>query len=186
MANIPSTEFKVTETEIPGLLIFDVNTITDERGFFQEKFQKEKLVALGLPEDFKPIQQNVSYNKDAGVVRGIHAEPWNKYISVIMGRVFCAFVDLREGESFGRLVQLELDPTKAVYLPKGCGNSFMTLGETYYSYLVDAHWQADQYDKYSFVNLADPDLGISWPIPLTEATMSDKDRKHPNLIDKEK
>jgi len=186
MANLPSTEFKVTQTDIPGLLIFDVNTISDERGFFQEKFQKGKLVALGLPKDFNPVQQNVSYNKEAGVVRGVHAEPWNKYISVVSGKVFCAFVDLREGDSFGKLVQIEMDPTKAVYLPKGCGNSFMTLEETYYSYLVDAHWSADLYEQYSFVNLADPELNIKWPIPLDKAVINDRDRSHPNLKDMKK
>ncbi|HRV76039.1 MAG TPA: dTDP-4-dehydrorhamnose 3,5-epimerase family protein [Candidatus Saccharimonadales bacterium] len=183
MAEIPSTEFKVQETDIPGLLVFDVNTISDERGFFQEKFQKAKEAQLGLPEDFAPVQHNISFNKDIGVVRGIHAEPWNKYISVVTGRIFCAFVDLREGESFGKVVQIELDPTKAVYLPKGCGNSFMTLEPTYYSYIVDAHWKPDQYDQYTFVNLADPELGIDWPIPLSEATMSDKDKNHPYLKD---
>lgn len=183
MAEIPTTEYKVEETAIPGLLIFDIKTISDDRGFFQEKFQKEKLVELGLPEDFNPVQHNVSYNKDRGIVRGVHAEPWNKYISVVMGKVFCAFVDLREGESFGTVVELAMDPTKAVYLPRGCGNSFMTLEETYYSYLVDAHWAAKQYDQYPLVNLADPKLGIKWPIPLEEATMSDKDRNHPNLED---
>lgn len=182
MAEIPTTEYRVEETDIPGLLIFDIKTLSDDRGFFQEKFQKAKLTELGLPEEFHPVQHNVSYNKDAGVVRGIHAEPWNKYISVVMGKVFCAFVDLRESSpAFGKVVELVMDPTKAVYLPQGCGNSFMTLEETYYSYLVDAHWAADQYDQYSFVNLADPKLGINWPIPLEEATMSEKDRNHPSL-----
>ena len=114
-------------------------------------------------------------------MRGIHAEPWNKYISVINGKVFCAFVDLREGSNFGKVVQITLDPTKAVYLPKGCGNSFMTLEETYYSYLVDAHWSAELYDQYSFVNLADPELKIDWPIPLDTTIMSDKDKNHPYL-----
>ena len=139
-----------------------------------------------MPEYFQPVQNNISYNKEAGVVRGIHAEPWNKYISVVMGRIFCAFLDLREGDTFGRVVEIVMDPTKAVYLPKGCGNSFMTLEETYYTYLVDAHWKADQYEEYSFVNLADPELNINWPVPLEDAVMSEKDKGHPLLKDLKK
>jgi dTDP-4-dehydrorhamnose 3,5-epimerase len=100
----PTTEFTKHETEIPGLLIFDVTSIGDERGWFQEKYQRAKLVEAGLPTDFTVVQTNVSYNKEAGVIRGFHAEPWDKYISVVSGRVFCAYVDLRKGESFGKKV----------------------------------------------------------------------------------
>jgi dTDP-4-dehydrorhamnose 3,5-epimerase len=33
------------------------------------------------------------------------------------------------------------------------------------------------------VNLADPALGIDWPIPLEQAVISEKDRAHPLLAD---
>ena len=97
---VPTTEFTAHQTEIPGLLIFDVTSIGDERGWFQEKYQRAKLVAAGLPDDFTVVQTNVSYNKEAGVIRGIHAEPWDKYISVVCGKIFVAYVDLRAGDSF--------------------------------------------------------------------------------------
>lgn len=177
------SDFKINTTEIPGLLIIDLSLIGDERGWFQEKFQKQKLVETGFPAWFEPKQNNISYNKDAGVVRGIHAEPWNKYISVVKGKIFCAFVDLRPGSNFGKKLEIEVTPEKAIFLPKGCGNSFMTLEETYYSYLVDDFWTPELYDKYTFVNLSDPELSISWPISLTKATMSDRDRNHPPLKD---
>lgn len=180
---VPSTQVTAHQTEIPGLLIFDVSSIGDDRGWFQEKYQRAKLVAAGLPEDFQVVQTNISYNKDAGVVRGLHAEPWDKYISVVTGRVFCAYVDLRKGDSFGRKVTVELDHDKAVFLPKGVANGFQTLQETYYIYSVNDHWSQENYDKYTFVNPADPDIGISWPIPLDKSTMSERDRGHPPLKD---
>lgn len=181
---VVTTEFTAHETEIPGLLWFDVTSVADERGFYQENFQKEKLVKAGLPESFQVVQNNISYNKKKGVVRGFHAEPWDKYMSVAKGKVFVAYVDLRKGPSFGKTVTLELDNSKAVYLPAGVGNSFMTLeDETYYLYSVNAHWSAELYDKYTFVNLADPEIGIDWPIPLDDCTMSDRDRNHPMLKD---
>src|SRR5690242_10973689 len=101
---VATTEFTPRQTAIPGLLIFDVSYPSDDRGYFQEKFQKAKLVAAGLPESFNIVQNSISYNKDAGVIRGFHAEPWDKYISVVTGKVFSAFVDLRKGDSFGTVV----------------------------------------------------------------------------------
>lgn len=181
---VATTEFTSHTTEIPGLLIFDVTSVGDERGYFQEKFQKAKLVAAGLPENFNIVQNSLSYNKEAGVTRGFHAEPWDKYISVVTGKVFAAYVDLRAGAGFGKVVTVEITPNTAVYLPEGVANSFQTLEpDTYYLYSVNAHWSADNYDKYSFVNLADPTLGVQWPISLDDAVVSERDRNHPLLSD---
>lgn len=181
---VQTTEFTATKTDIPGLIIFDITSVGDERGYFQEKFQQAKLVAVGLPDDFNVVQNSLSYNKEKGVTRGFHAEPWDKYISVVTGKVFAAYVDLRKGESFGKVVTTEITPNKAVFLPQGVANSFQTLEpDTYYLYSVNAHWSADNYDKYCFVNLADDQLNVGWPIPLDRAIMSDRDRNHPMLKD---
>lgn len=90
----------ITSTPIPGFLRIDVTVHGDNRGWFKENWQREKMVALGLP-DFHPVQNNISFNDQIGVTRGIHAEPWDKFVSVATGRVFGAWVDLREGPSFG-------------------------------------------------------------------------------------
>lgn len=181
---VPTTEFTAHQTKIPGLIIFDVTSIGDERGWFQEKFNKAKLEAVGIPKDFQVVQNSISYNKQKGVVRGFHAEPWDKYISVITGKVFCAYVDLRVGDTFGTVVTVELDNNKAIFLPQGVANSFQTLEDnTYYIYSVNKHWSAEDYDKYVFVNLGDPKLDVHWPIPLNQATMSDRDRNHSMLAD---
>lgn len=176
-----TTEYKIKQSEIPGLLEFEVSLIEDSRGWFQEKFQKEKLKALGLPETFNPVQQNISYNKDVGVTRGIHAEPWDKYISVVTGKIFAVFVDLRK-ENFGKKVFIEVTPHKTVFIPRGVANSFQTLvPDVYYSYLVNDHWSAENGSQYKFVNLADPDLAINWPIQLSKAIISEKDKNRPLL-----
>lgn len=180
---VPTTEVTGHGTAIPGLLIFDVTQVGDERGYFQEKFHKAKLVAAGLPEDFNVVQNSIAFNK-RGVTRGFHAEPWDKYVSVVNGKAFVAFVDLRAGDTYGKVVTLELEPTKAVYVPRGVGNSYQVLtDDLYYLYSVNQHWSADAYDKYVFANLADPEIGVEWPIPLEEAILSDKDKNHPMLKD---
>ncbi|HVX58660.1 MAG TPA: dTDP-4-dehydrorhamnose 3,5-epimerase family protein, partial [Candidatus Saccharimonadales bacterium] len=176
--------FTAHETDIPGLLFFETNFVGDERGYFQEKYQKAKLVKAGIPADFDVVQTNLSYNKQKGVTRGLHAEPWDKFISLVKGKVFVAYVDMRDGPSFGKTATFELTPTTAVYLPQGVANSYQTLeDEVYYLYSVNDHWSAENYEKYCFVNMGDPVLDISWPIPLDQAIINDRDQNHPLLKD---
>lgn len=179
---LPTTEFHAHQTAIPGLLFFDVTDVADERGYFQEKFQKAKLVAAGMPDDFTVVQNSLSYNKQKGVTRGFHAEPWDKYISVVAGKCFAVYVDLRKGDNFATVATVEITPNTAVFLPQGVANAFQTLEDnTYYLYSVNAHWSADNYDKYCFVNLNDPTLSVQWPIPLNQAIINDRDKNHPLL-----
>ncbi|NEG55148.1 sugar nucleotide-binding protein [Bifidobacterium sp. SMA15] len=176
-------ELRVTETNIPGLLVFDLPVHGDNRGWFKENWQRAKMTALGLP-DFGPVQNNISFNATKGVTRGIHAEPWDKYISIAAGSIFGAWVDLRPGESFGQVFTTRLDPSRAIYVPRGVGNSFQALEDgTVYTYLVNAHWSLEQKRTYTFVNLADPELDIRWPIPLEESERSEADLHHPMLRD---
>ncbi|WP_120493199.1 dTDP-4-dehydrorhamnose reductase [Microbacterium phyllosphaerae] len=170
-----------TETTIPGLEIFDLPVHGDSRGWFKENWQRDKMTALGLA-DFGPVQNNVSFNDAVGTTRGIHAEPWDKWVSIATGRIFGAWVDLREGPSFGAVFTAELDPSKAIFVPRGVGNSYQTLEpDTAYTYLVNDHWSADA--SYSFLNLADEASAIEWPIPLAEAEVSAKDLAHPRLAE---
>ncbi|WP_345751212.1 dTDP-4-dehydrorhamnose reductase [Microbacterium rhizophilus] len=174
-------QLAATTTPIEGMLLFDLPVHGDARGWFKENWQREKMVALGLP-DFGPVQNNVSFNAEAGVTRGLHAEPWDKWVSVATGRVFGAWVDLREGPGFGTVFTAELDPSRAIFVPRGVANGFQTLEPaTAYTYLVNDHWSPDA--TYSFVNLADETVAIPWPIALDAAEISDKDRAHPPLAD---
>ena len=176
-------DLRAVETNIPGLVVFDLPVHGDNRGWFKENWQRAKQTDLGLP-DFGPVQNNISFNAKKGVTRGIHAEPWDKYISIASGSVFGAWVDLRPGESFGQVYTTVLDPSKAIYVPRGVGNSFQALEDgTVYTYLVNAHWSLEQKKTYTFVNLADPDLGIQWPIPLEDSERSEADLHHPMLRD---
>lgn len=176
-------DLAVRTTAIDGLLLVELPVHGDNRGWFKENWQRAKAVAAGLP-DASFVQHNISFNGSRGTTRGIHAEPWDKYVSVATGRVFGAWVDLREGPGFGTVVTHEVTPGTAVFVPRGVGNAFQTLEEaTAYSYLVTDHWRADATAEYSFVNLGDPQLGIAWPVPLADAELSAKDRAHPPLDD---
>lgn len=175
------TDLSVETTAIPGLLIIRLPVHGDNRGWFKESWQRAKMTALGVP-DFGPVQNNVSFNDDVGVTRGIHAEPWDKFVSLAHGRIFGAWVDLRAGETFGTLATIEMGPETAVFVPRGVGNSYQTLEPgTAYSYLVNKHWSEAARSSYTMVNLADPTLDVPWPIPLEESERSEADKGHPLL-----
>lgn len=175
-------ELQVHETNIPGLVWLDLTVNDDKRGWFKENWQQEKMVALGLP-DFGPRQNNISFNETRGTTRGLHAEPWDKYVSVASGKIFGAWTDLRDGETFGQTFTLEIDPSKAIFIPRGVSNGFQALEDnTAYTYLVNDHWVPGG-ENYAFLNLADPTANIPWPIPLEQAELSDKDKAHPFLTD---
>ncbi|HWM16664.1 MAG TPA: dTDP-4-dehydrorhamnose reductase [Microbacterium sp.] len=173
-------QLTATQTPIPGLIVFELPVHGDTRGWFKESWQREKMLALGLP-DFGPVQNNVSFNDQIGTTRGIHAEPWDKWVSLATGRIFGAWVDLREGPTFGAVFTTELDPSRAIFVPRGVANSYQTLEpDTAYTYLVNDHWSPDG-QGYSFLNLADETVAIPWPIPLHDAEISAKDLTHPRL-----
>jgi dTDP-4-dehydrorhamnose 3,5-epimerase len=166
-------------TPIPGMVVLRLDVREDSRGWFKENWQREKMTALGLP-DFGPVQHNVSFNTARGATRGIHTEPWDKFVSILTGRVFGAWVDMREGPTFGTVFTVEMDPTVAVFVPRGVGNSYQTLEDaTTYSYLVNEHWRPGT--AYPALSLDDATAAISWPIPLAEAEISEKDQNNPAL-----
>lgn len=174
-------ELALRETSIPGMFEIDLVLHGDNRGWFKENYQKAKMEALGLPV-FEVVQNNFSFNAEVGVTRGLHAEPWEKFISLANGRAFGAWVDLRAGPSFGKVFTGEISPEKAYFVPRGVANAYQTLEPNItYTYLVNAHWSADA--QYQSVNLFDPELNIPWPIAKDQAIISEKDLSNPLLKD---
>lgn len=162
-------------------MLFELPVHRDERGWFKENWHRSKMLDVGLP-DFGPVQNNISFNTDRGTTRGIHAEPWDKFVSLASGRIFGAWVDLREGPTFGTFFCAELTAQDAIFVPRGVGNAFQTLeDDTAYSYLVNDHWNAEAQKDYTFLNLADEAIAVPWPIPLDKAIVSPQDRNHPRL-----
>ena len=172
-------DLRVLETSIKGL--YEINLVVqgDSRGWFKENYQQVKLEELGLPH-FEIVQNNIAFNKERGVTRGFHAEPWEKFITVATGKVFGAWVDLREGSTFGKVETLTITPDKAVFVSRGIANGYQTLEPNVaYTYLVNDHWSPES--KYTSVSLFDPQLAINWPVAQKDATCSEKDLAHPLL-----
>jgi len=165
-------------TQINGLFKITLDIRRDERGWFEEVWQARKW-SNGPLHWFRPVQQNTSSNLELGTTRGLHAEPWNKLVTVTSGAAYCAWVDLRP-ENFGQLHTATLEPGTAYFVPSGVANGYQSLKNgTVYSYLVDDHWQTDT--EYVSVNTFDSTLGINWPVSHSKALLSEKDFSSPNL-----
>ncbi len=171
----------IKTTSIPGLFVIDRPESLDERGFFKEIFRLDELEeAIGM--EFKPVQCNHSHSKP-GVLRGLHAEGWNKLVYPMSGEVFVAIVDIREqSETFGKVETFTFNSENrnALFIPKGLANSFCVLGQDLadYFYLVDAYYDGSDTRAIAF---DDPDLNIAWPIK--DPIISKRDKSNPRLRD---
>ena len=163
---------KAYPTSIDGVLRIELEVKPNDDGWFKENFHRTKLADLGMDV----VQHNVMYFEDVGIVRGIHAEPWDKYLSPSSGRVFVALVELRDSAAFGRVETFELGTSDALYVPRGVGNSFCTLTpHTTYNFLVNEHWSPERVA----VDLFDPELAIEWPVEQLKYT--ERDAANPSL-----
>jgi dTDP-4-dehydrorhamnose 3,5-epimerase len=177
--------------EIRSLAIPDVKLITprvflDERGCFFETYSRKDMSQAGIGCEF--VQDNQSLSRAKGVMRGMHYQmaphPQAKLVRVTKGAIFDVAVDIRQGSpSFGRHVTAVLSAINRsqMWIPIGFAHGFCTLEpDTEVIYKVSDYY-APECDR--GIALDDPDLGIPWPIAPAEATLSDKDRKHPRLRD---
>lgn len=171
----------IKTTSIPGLLIIERPTFSDMRGFFRETLRLDELRDF-IGWDFQPKQWNHSHSMP-GVIRGLHAENWNKVIYPITGKMVSYYVDIRpDSETFSKVEKIEFDEKepKAVFIQKGVANSICVTGESpvHYLYLVDSYYTGEDTTA---VDLNDPDLNIDWPVE--KPVISERDKNNPRLRD---
>lgn len=166
-------------TALPGVLHIIYERVTDERGWFERTFDRERFAALGLCVDFP--QHARARNARRGTVRGLHfqAEPYGetKLIACVRGTAFDVLVDLRPGEGYGRhlAVRLSEDVAEALYVPPGIAHGYQTLSDdAELSYLLSAEYRPEAARG---VRWDSPALAIAWPLPA--AVVSERDRSLP-------
>lgn len=171
---------KIIETDLPGCLLIEPKVFGDERGFFFESFNHDKLAAHGLQPRF--VQGNVS-SSTRGVLRGLHYQwpkPQGKYVSVVEGEVWDVAVDIRRGSPhFGRwtAVLLSAENKRHFWIPEGFAHGFVTVSErAMFTYLCTETYDA-QAD--AGIRWDDPRLAIDWPV--SAPSLSGKDAKAPLL-----
>jgi len=171
----------VFKTKIDGLYFLAYNFAADERGFFAEVGHTHKIETVtGQP--FKIAQINHSRSL-LNVVRGMHAEGWNKLVTVINGFAFSALADVRpDSPTFGVVETFELGPDNgglkgSLYISQGIANSVCVLKPPVdYLYCVDKLYQERDKSGDQAISLFDPDLSIAWPIEKAKIIISERDK----------
>ena len=178
-------DYKITTTDIEGLLIYERETFNDNRGFFREAVELRDIEKeLGKQITVKQWNHSQSHPK---VIRGFHSEPWDKLLYVVKGEVLSVFVDFRtDSPTFGKAVKITWgeNDRKTIYLPQGVGNSFANIGDidAEYLYLVTDYYEGK------------PTPAVSWQDPMVtnqfggwqieNPIVSEADQKHPTLKEK--
>ena len=172
----------IKETLLQNVYILEPAVFHDKRGFFMESYNKRILEQLGIHVDF--IQDNHSFSKNAGIIRGLHYQlnpkEQAKLVRVSTGAIFDVIVDIRKNSvTFGKWVSVILseENKRQVLVPKGFAHGFCTLvPNTNVIYKVDEYYDPE-FDRGILWN--DPDIGIDWPV--SSPLLSDKDSKLPLL-----
>lgn len=175
----------VRETELAGAFVLEPEPVCDERGFFARTWCAEEAGRRGL--DPRVVQCNISFNRRAGTVRGLHwqAPPHAeaKLVRCTHGAIFDVIVDLRRrSPTFGRhlAVILSQENRRMLYVPPGFAHGFQTLEdatEVFYQMSAAYHGPSARGILWN-----DPDLAIPWP-PAAERIVSARDRALPRLAD---
>ena len=173
----------VTRTAIDGLLVVEWPTHGDERGFFRQTYQHSELAeALGREPR---LRQGNHSRSDPGVLRGFHAEPWDKLVYVVRGNALAAVADIRpDSPTFGEVVTVPLgDPPHGervrLHLSAGLANAFCTFGDGPCDYLYDVGEEFRPLPHKPAVAWDDPDLAVEWPVEVP--VLSDADRDNPTM-----
>lgn len=169
------------EEPLAGLKLFVPKILKDERGYFFESYQQQKLNALGIDTQF--VQDNESYSKQY-TLRGLHYQvaPFAqaKLVRVVKGEVLDVAVDIRRhSETYGQYYAAILsDQNKhQLFIPRGFAHGYCVLSEdAIFCYKTDNFYNKEAEGGIRF---DDPEININWNFPLDMALLSEKDLNLP-------
>lgn len=191
MRRAPSSEaslrrpvrFRPVDTRLHGPVLLEPRAFADDRGFFMETYRRNELAELGIAEEF--VQDNHS-RSTRGVVRAIHFQVGrgvSKLVRCARGEIFDVLVDLRRGSpTYGEWEGFTLSDENrhVLYAPVGFGHGFCVVSD-----VADVVYKQDGYysELESEIAWDDPAIGIEWPLPREELSVSDRDASAPRLAD---
>lgn len=174
----------IEETALSGVLILTPARHGDQRGFFSESWNAERMAAAGL--DYSLVQDNHSLSVEAGTLRGLHFQTppraQTKLVRCGRGKLFDVAVDIRHGSpSFGKWVGVELsfENGRQLLIPSGFLHGFVTrepMTEIIYKCTDTFAPDCD-----AAVRWDDPSIGIDWGLEGNRPILSKKDATAPRL-----
>jgi dTDP-4-dehydrorhamnose 3,5-epimerase len=171
---------RFTQTEIPGVVIVDIEPHRDERGYFAQSFSSEEFAAHGLFAS--PVQCATSFNPRRGTLRGLHFQSaphaQAKLVRCTRGMIYDVVVDLRRDlPSHGSWIGIALSQEngRALHVPEGCAHGFQTLEpSSEVLYLMGGAYRPQSAGG---VRWNDPAFGIAWP--LASPHINERDATYP-------
>lgn len=173
---------KFIESPLSGAFVVEIEPVADPRGMFARTFCAREFEAQGLCS--RIAQCNVSYNRHAGTVRGMHFQrppmAENKLVRCTRGAIHDVIVDLRPEQptylkQFG--IELSAENRRGLFVPHGIAHGFQTLADDTEVFYLISEFYAPEHA--SGVRHDDPAVDVRWPRPISE--ISDKDRAWPLL-----
>lgn len=156
---------KINKSRIHGPKIFKPKILYDNRGSLFHIFEKNKLKNLdNINYDFK--NEIITYSKK-NVLRGLHFQlnPYAqaKLITVIKGKIFDIYLDLRENSSTKgewASVILDTDKINQILIPEGFAHGYYALENSIISYKLNEIYSPKHESGIIF---NDKTLNIKWP-----------------------
>ena len=174
----------VQPTALPGTLLLEPRVFPDDRGFFCETYRASDLAEHGITEVF--VQDNHSRSV-RGVIRGLHfavGAGTSKLVRCGRGEIVDIVVDLRRGSptyAQWEAHALSDENMHVVYVPVGFAHGFCVISaEADVIYKQSAYYDP-QVER--AIAWDDPDIGVDWPLPLEEVTVSERDVQAPRLAE---
>ncbi|CAM3723117.1 dTDP-4-dehydrorhamnose 3,5-epimerase [Litorimonas haliclonae] len=166
------------ETALKSVFLIKARRYEDKRGFFSETFKKKTFMAMtGHQGQF--VQDNFSYSKRKGTVRGLHYQSppkaQGKLVRCTRGKILDVAVDARKGSpTYGRHVcyELSFENGDQLWIPPGFLHGFSTLSDDSEVAYKCTEYYSPECDSAIIWN--DPMLNIDWKIN-GEAFLSNKD-----------
>ena len=168
-----------TPTSLAGSYVIDLETRSDERGWFARYYCKNEFKQIGHTKEW--LQMNHSFTAKKGTIRGMHFQlhPYKeiKMLRCIAGSVYDVIIDLRkDSTTFLQWTAVELSAAnkKILYIPEGFAHGFQCLEDN--CELIYHHSEFYNPDAESGIRYNDPAIAIKWPLPVT--VVSPRDENH--------
>jgi dTDP-4-dehydrorhamnose 3,5-epimerase len=169
-------------TKLKGAWVVEPEAREDGRGLFARTFCVHEFRDQGLVATF--VQCNISWNKSAGTVRGLHYQRppacEAKLVRCTAGSLWDVIVDMRpDSPTYLEHIGLELNARNrlALFVPEMFAHGFQALEDG-----TEVFYQMSEYytpELAMGVRYDDPQLRIDWPLPV--ASISDRDKSWPFL-----
>ncbi len=174
---------KVYKTKFSEVKLFKIKTFKDNRGYFEEIFNKKELNDK-LKINFETKMVCSSFSKK-NVIRGFHYQvkkPLKQMVFVKKGKIIDVVVDIRKkSKTFGKYESFILSEknNRILYMPEGFAHGFYAIEkENLIIYNLSEYFNKT---LDSGIKWNDKQINFKWP--TKKPIISKKDMNHPLLQD---